>query len=304
MIVESYCITCNRKVVIIKKDKNFYCSQCKDKIKPPNNWWMIDDNFLNYSPYPNKYYLKEVCKHVYNFIRKLPLKVVTSLDNKNFKIYFIVGNNKKGFSIDDSIYYEDYLNRIKKWLEIFYPQYEVEIEKDVCLTNTEIWNKVKSEGISFDDACGRVKTIKEIERGRIIRVDLHQDQFIFELNGSKTIRISGTIDKSMFLSYFLEQIRLLDSDYEIRDFILNNSTPFKVLNNIEKEKIIDYTGKMMKSFIINNFEDNKHHDLIKKSDLHYEWGQYILYFQSEILEYDCIKLYNRLKKKGQQKWKK
>ena len=82
---------------------------------------------------------------------------------------------------------------------------------------------------------------------------------------------------------------------EIRDYIFDNSTKIKYINDDEKEIIISHPGRMMVNFFKINYPDLQDKELIEIEQFVYRWGRYKIKFESLTLLNDCLNYYNKMK---------
>ena len=262
----------------------------KEKNKP--NFWLEDDQFISKMDFHDKFYIKNLCNHVAQFLKTIPIPVLTTWDPKYKRIYFHVGLIKNYFEVDENVNYWDYTTLVKRWLKQFFPQYNVKEEKEIELSDDEIQEKVK-EGIDINDALQiRKKGIVE-DKGIITKIFMVGDQFLLEKDNKEFIRISGTQDNLIPLSKFLKQFRTLTKEEEKRDFIYQNSEEIKRIHFFEKSKIvIDYEDSMMMNFFIINYPDLKDQKLKSISTRLYYWGRFQIVFNGDSIERECISYVN------------
>ncbi len=284
-----------KKVEIKLKDKIF-----KEKHKA--NWWLTNDAFIENNKFEDKYYLKRLCDHINEFLKDIPIPVLTTFDRHHNRIYFTVGDDSNWFRVDKDISFYDYIKQVKRWLIHFFPQYEVEVEEDVELSEDEVLEKVQS-GVDLNELAFMKKKVLVKEKGIITKIALSQDRFEFMKNKDKSIRMSGDIDNILPLSLFLKTLREMKnnkaSQKEIRDYIFQNSDETERINESNKKIIIDYHPKMMKNFFIIRFSDLKDIPIKKDINGHYIWDKYEIKFESESSELDCLQyVKDRRKEKG------
>jgi hypothetical protein len=271
-----------------------------DKIKRKINWWLEDSEFLSKSNFHDLYYMETVCKYVSNMIKNIPIPVLTSYDTKNKSIYFSVGKNKKGFKLDIDIAYYDYITLTKRWLSRFFPTYEIEIESEIGLSEEEIAilikdKKEKKEKIDYNDILLLRKKVSTKEKGTIEKITMMKDEFILNVDGKRQIRISGVTYKPKSLSMFMDELKVIATDIEKREFIFNNSSFIKNLDEgNNKELSVNYQGKQMLSFFQINYEDLKNEHLQMIDNFNYKWGKFKIKFESLSLKNDCISFYNKM----------
>jgi hypothetical protein len=261
----------------------------KDKKKP--NFWLEDSNFIKKSNFSDHYYLESLGKHISNFLKNAPIPILTTYDPQFKKIYFSIGNEKKGFELNTNIAYYDYLTLVKRWLINYYPQYSIEYEIDVSLSDDEIYQKVK-EGVNLNDALAITKKATKKEKGIIEKIQLVADEFIINVNEERYLRLSGTPQKPQTLSFFLKKVREIKNQNEKKTFIFENSLEIRKLNDNKKEILINYQGKQLFNFFVVNFLDLKNEKLKELEPFLYQWGQFKIKFESKSLLNDCLNYYN------------
>lgn len=306
----------------------------------PNEWLLNYNNFIDNSNYHNKQYLISLGNYVINYLRNAPIPILSTYDSKHYKIYFTVGHESKGFAIDDNVSYFDYITIIKRWLTQFYPHYVVTLEKEVYYSDEEIIairDEAVRTGENFDvnEALLSTKKSTYMETGIIDRITLKSDEFVFDHNGSKFIRISGDMNNLLPLSQFLKEVRNIpvneikseldkreikyndDSnitkiitlkidreDYlelqsriheKVRQYILDNSREVRPINNQFKEIVISYPEETMFNFFKINYTDLKNEPFIHHGNMVSNWGRFKIKFQSEISKQECISFYEKMK---------
>lgn len=253
----------------------------------PNDW-LSDNEFLQKVKFYDKYYLLSLCVYIDNFIKNIPIPCITTWDYRHEQIYFSVGQESKPFKVDINIAYRDYVTLVQRWLQQFYPKYEVEIEKDIPLPDNEIWKIVKKDGIRLDDAILITKKIKEKEIGIIEKVFFKEDKFILNVNNNRFLMMSGTNDFICPISTFLPVLRNITDDKEKKNYILNNSKELKLLEKKEDIIEINYPGFQMKNFVEINYSDLKDEDFRKIDVRKWKWKNYILNIETNMLESDIL----------------
>jgi len=263
-----------------------------------SNFWLEDIDFLKKTNFKDLYYLESLTKHISNFLKNVPIPVLATYDAKYKRIYFSVGQHKKGFSLDVEIAYYDYITLVKRWLRKFYPQYKVIYEIEDLLSENEIYEKIK-QGMKFSEAASLTKKVKKTEIGVIEKIKLVEDEFILVVNGESQLRVSGTLQQPMTLKIFLNELKQISLNEEKRKFIFDHSKLIKILPNPNEKKIlITYSGKQLLNFFKINFEDLKNYDLIEIEPFYYQWGRFYIKFDSKSLLNDCLELYKKEKEKN------
>jgi hypothetical protein len=257
-----------------------------------HNKWLEDNDFLNCIDFNDKYYLLALTKEISNYIKNAPVPMVTSWHKETKSINFLIGQNvKTRFSIDPEIAYKDFITKVEKWASKYYPQYEIEYEAEEDYSDNEYLNMVREEKISLDDALLRKKTIIKREKGIIERIYMREDSFLFNLDGEKSLRISGIPGQTILpLSKFLPALRKIKDDELIKEYIFSHSIESRKFKPKSKKEEISYSGYMMRNFFEINFDSLKNEELIKVDNRLWEWGDYIIKFESNLLENDCIEV--------------
>jgi hypothetical protein len=273
------------------------------RIKKKANWWLLNEIFLDNNNFEDKYYLKILCQHLNEFLKDIPVPVLTTFDRNHNRIYFSIGEDSHWLRVSNDISFFDYITQVKRWVSHYFPQYEVDVEEEIDLSEEEVLEKVQ-QGADLNELALLKKKVIIKEKGIITRIALSQDRFEFVKNGIKTIRMSGDIDNILPLSIFLKQLRILKNENakseQIREFIFKNSEEIERVDDSNEKIIIDYSPKMMKNFFIIRFADLKDQQIKKnKSTEMYDWGRYSIKFESESSELDCIQyVKDRRKEKG------
>lgn len=271
------------------------------------NKWLENTDFLEKIKFKDAYYLETLCFKIAAFIKNAPVPIISSWDNDHKSIYLTIGENKQYFKLDTNIAYYDMITLMKRWCTQFYPQYEIEMEKQVEYTDEEIVNDlVGKKGMNLNDAILARKTIKYIERGIIEKVffgdNENRDKFILNVNGERQIRLTGNISNGIIMpiSEFMEGIRKFSKDkesytqYDVNNYIEQNS---KYITSIKKkeEVLITYKSMQMINFIKINFSDlYPEYELEQQEDFVYTWGRFKLIFDSKSLIRDCLQEYQKL----------
>lgn len=261
-----------------------------EKEKRKANFWLEDSEFIGKSNFPDKYYLESLGKHISNYLKNAPIPVLTTYDPQNKRIYFSVGNEKKGFTLNTELSYYDYITIVKRWLTNFYPQYFLEYEIDVPLSDDEIYQKVR-EGINLNDAIQMTKKQNFKEKGIIEKIQLTADEFILNINGQSQLRLSGTPQNPVSLSFFLKQIKNIKDQKEKKEYIFSNSLEIKPLSSNKKEIPINYQGHQLYNFFVVNFQDLISEPLKEIEPFIYSWGRFRIKFESKSLLSDCLTYY-------------
>jgi len=256
-----------------------------------SNEWLVNDNFLSKVIFHDKYYFQCLCLAISNFIKNIPIPVITTWDYKYSQIYFIVGQEKKAFKVDVNISYNDYIFLVEQWLINFYPKYRISSEIEVPLSDKEILEKVQQENINLNDAQFLKKKIVVKEKGIIEKAYFKgnpEDTFRININGQLSIRMSGNPNKIYLLSTFFKDLRKIEDDIEKRRFIFENSVEIKKLVNRVKIEELSYLGMQMKNFVEIRIESMKRF-YFKKIDVRkWSWGNFILNMETDILEKDIL----------------
>ena len=258
----------------------------KMKLKP--NEWMESKDFLEKLDYHNLYYFESLGKVFSAYIKTIPIPVLTTWDPVHKRIYVHVGETKRYFEIDDTVNYFDWTLLVHRWLFHFFPRFEVEEEVEVELSDEEIMSKVK-EGMKLDDALLLKRNITRKDIGVIDKIQIINDEFVLDRNGSQYIRISGSIDKPLPLSTFLRTLRGVTDDKEKRDYILNYSKEIKTLAEDKKPILVDYPSNMMKNFFVIRYEDIKDFPIEHIYDHQYQWERFKIIFEDDDIERDCLR---------------
>lgn len=269
-----------------------------------NNAWLEDKEFIQKSTFDDKYYFEILGKHVSNYIKNVPIPVLTTYDSVNKRIYFSVGSLSKSWEIDVDVSYRDYITIVNRWLCQFFPKYEINKKVERLLTEYEI-AKMRDEAIkngetfNINDAMKQTKEVEVIEKGIIEKITLTSDEFILNLNEDKFVMVSGTRYEPLPLSKFLKTIRTLKTDEEKAEFIEKNSTMVKKMGEPLKKIPIAYQGKQMLNFFIINWQDLCKEEMVRIEPMEYEWGNFIVKFESETIRADCIKYYEEMRLKNE-----
>jgi hypothetical protein len=270
------------------------------------NKWLENTEFIEKIKFKDSYYLETLLFKIAAFIKNAPVPIISSWDNDHKSIYLSIGDNKQFFQLDTNIAYYDMITLMKRWCSQFYPQYTIEVEKQVEYTDEEIVNDlVGKQGMNLNDAILARKTIKYIERGIIEKVffgdNENRDRFILNINGDRQVRLAGNISNGIIMPIgeFMEGIRKFSKEKEkytqqdVKDYIEQNSKYISDLKN-KGEVLITYKGMQMLNFIKINFVDlYPDYELEQQEDFVYTWGKFKLIFDSKSLIRDCLESYNK-----------
>jgi hypothetical protein len=261
------------------------------------NSWLENSQFISKMGFNDTYYLETLCFKIASFLKNVPVPICATWDKTHQSIYFSIGDNKHFIPVKTDVAYYDYITLIDQWARQFYPQYVVDVETEIPYTDEEIMELVK-QGTNLNDAILMKKPYSYVEQGRIEKIFLKRDEFILNINGQKEIRISSkSINNIIPLSKFMESIRQLQTDNEVKEFIDNNSRKLFNLMDKEKEIIINYSGAQMINFFNINFQDMKQFSLEQIDEFQYKWGIFHIIFESKILRDDCLDIYAKKLKK-------
>jgi len=256
------------------------------------NKWLEDSEFIYNTKFEDKYYLESLCHHLSNFIKNVPIPVLCDYSERFKSIYFSVGEEKNNFPLTIDISYYDYITLVKRWLYQFYPRYEILI--DTGLDDNEILKLVREQGYNLNDALLETKKVPEV--GVIEKEIRKEDQFIININGVKTVRITGN-KKPLLLKDFMKELRGIKDQQERKNYILDNSREFSIISSYERVIRINYQGSQMLSFFEVNFPDLKEYKLKEVEPYIYEWKNYLIKFSSATLKQDCLKYYQERREK-------
>jgi hypothetical protein len=271
------------------------------------NKWLENTDFLEKIKFKDSYYLETLCFKVAAFLKNVPIPVISSWDDSHKSIYLSIGDNKQFFALDTNISYYDMITLMKRWCTQFYPQYEIEVEKQIEYTDEEIVNDlVGKQGMNLNDAILARKTIKYIEKGIIEKVffgdNENRDKFILNINGQRQIRLTGNISNGIIMpiSEFMEGIRKFSKEkdkytpLDVKNYIEQNSKYILNLKN-KNEVLITYRSHQMINFIKVNFPElYPEYELEQQEDFVYTWGRFKLIFDSKALIRDCLQEYQKL----------
>lgn len=259
------------------------------------NFWLEDKEFISRTNFKDTYYLEILCHKISSFIKKCPVPLVTSMDNKHQRILFMLGKIQQAFKLDVDISYYDYVEKVKQGLKQYYPQYEIEIEKDVDLTDEEKLFKVQKEKLDLNDVIFLKKKQLIKEKGIIEKVFFKEDMFLLNRNGIQELRTTAILGNPMPISKFKESLFKITNQYKKYEYIEQNSKLIKIIDK-KSEIHIEYSGKQMLNFFKIRYESLKDYQIEKINDFTYVWGRFKIHFNSESLKDDCFKLYNEMKK--------
>lgn len=261
------------------------------------NSWLENSQFISNMGFKDTYYLETLCFKVSAFLKNVPVPICATWDKTHQSIYFSIGNNKYFIPVKTDVAYYDYITLIDQWARQFYPQYVVDVETQIPYTDEEILELVK-QGTNLNDAILMKKPYSYVEQGRIEKIFLKRDEFILNINGQKEIRISSkSINNIIPLSKFMESIRQLKTDDEVKQFIDDNSKKLFPLVDKDKEIVINYSGAQMINFFHINFPDMKQYALEQIDGFQYKWGMFHIIFESKMLRDDCLDIYGKKIKK-------
>ena len=273
----------------------------------PNNH-LTDTEYLKALNYKDEYYLISLCQSLWEFIKNAPIPIYTNIyrlksrDVVNIKLS--VGDKIYIYKVDSDISYFDFIFRFKIFAERFYPQFSFEEEVETELTTDEMMKIATEKKMSLNDVVFLTKMSLKKQEGIIHKVMLSKDEFLFEYNGSKSIRTSlcaENIEDILPVRIFLQTVRNMYYKKEegslIRDYIFNNSRETQKLakKEDENEVVIDYASAMIKNFFKIHYNSQVDYELKRITDLNYKWGKFAIVFKDIISEQDCIDYYRKRK---------
>jgi len=272
------------------------------------NKWLENPEFIDKIAFRDKYYLETLLFKISAFIKNAPVPILSSFDNSHGSIYLTIGDHKQFFQLNTDIAYYDMITLMKHWCIQFFPQYEIEVEKQVEYTDEEILKDlVGIQKMNLNDAILERKTVKYLEKGIIEKVffgdNENRDKFVLDINGEKQLRLTGDIVKGIIMpiSEFMGGIRKFSEEkdkytqQDVKDYIELNSKFIKNLKE-ENEILINYSGRQMMNFLHINFQDlyPKGEEIIQLEDFVFTWGKFKLLFNSKILIQDFMNGYHKL----------
>lgn len=265
-----------------------------------SNRQLTDIKYLESLKYKDPYYLEQLCRTIWEYVKNTPVPVQTSVFKKNEDVIikFSIGKNNNFYKVDDSISYFDFVYRYRKEAEKFFPKYEYEEEIEIELSEKEMLEKVDKEGVSLNDVLFLTKKDNQQNKGSIIKVHFLKDEILLEHNNMKQMRMSGTdinnvVPVKIFLSTIREMLKEEKSGKEIKDYIFDNSVLLEELPIVENEVKIVYPKKQMKSFFKVHYDELKNIPLEKITYQVYRWGKFVITFEDELIEKDCLAYYQK-----------
>ena len=250
------------------------------------NEWLETPKFIDKIDFYDKYYLYALLKHIANYIKNVPIPMLTTWDSVHKSVYFKIGKVESNFfPVDINIHYDDYISAVEYWAQQFYPQYTCMVEVEKQPSEIEVIASLKN-GKNFEDALTDVVKTKEMERGIIERVYITKDEFILNVNGNKSLRLSGTFENPVSLSSFMHTLRNIEAD-DIREYIYSNSTFQRIIHQ-SPLLVIQRKGVEMMKFIEIHSPYMKDEKLVKLDPRKLQWGKYTLHLDSNKLEDDIF----------------
>jgi len=259
-----------------------------------HNFWLENKEFIAKANYKDTYYLESLCYKISSYIKNAPIPIVTSIDNKFGRIFFIVGEEKKGFVINNEVSPYDFITDVERWLSKFFPQYEVELEEEVDLSDEEKLEKMRNENLDMNDVIFLKKKVIRKEYGIIEKIFTRCDnestnEFTFVLNGEKQRRMTYNLQNPIGIISFIDKCRNISNKIELRNFITNNSKLVAIVSE-KKDIEINYTGRMMLNFFHYRIPDLINYEFICVNDFTYKWKNFVIHFNSLSLKEDCLKI--------------
>ncbi|MCG8670164.1 MAG: hypothetical protein MI867_12170, partial [Pseudomonadales bacterium] len=248
------------------------------------NHWLIDKDFIDSIEFRDKYYIENLFRTIYHFIKKCPLPLVSEWLHNTDEIKIMLGKKEFFHKININIAYFDFVTLIERPLRKFYPKYKVEIVESVPLSSEELKNKVL-EGMDLAEAMEERKDNKYIENAILDRVYFEDDIFRIKVNDKVIFRISGSTKNPIGIYSFIKKLKKINTDEEKRDFIEENSIIVSVSPG-EKDIYIDYSDRQMLNFFKINAPD-LYQNNIESNGKGYRWGKYCFDFNSNQLKHEC-----------------
>lgn len=261
--------------------------------------WFNDPDFIKEISYPHKLYFEELRRQIQKFIYGRPVSARVKWDHRTDKhVTFYVGKNSMRFALDHNMSVYDWTHMVEReFLKNFYPYYKVEKVTTRKPEVSEIQEFMKN-GMSIYEAKEEKIETKEVEVGVIDQVTLRDDKFRIDVNGQKSIRISGSRRNGfnlMLLSEFMHKVRRIQAEgshEELRDFIFDNSEEEHIFDVGPRYIGIDYTNPLM----MLNFFKERVHDLWKE-EIRYDdesgqfvWGRFRIYIEDHNLQDECFNI--------------
>ena len=252
-----------------------------------NNKWLVSDLFLSRVQFDDMYYFRTLGKYLFNFLKYVPINVLSTWDSKYKRIFFFVGKNKKAFKVDTNIWYSDFIYIVESYLKQFYPQYEIDAEIESSLSEKEMFDMIQ-KGMNPNDVLDLTKKEHIKETGIITKMFLTKDLFVLDINNKKELRMAGTVVHLCSLSYFKDNLKLIKGGVERRKYIYEYSSKCKDLNTNTNVRKINLKDKQLFSFIKTRLNELQNNELVQLSEYTYSWGKYQFTFNSETLKQDIF----------------
>lgn len=270
-----------------------------ENVKKENiNSWLVDSDFIKRQNFPDTYYLESLCYNIMSFLKNVPVPIVAKLDEKTFsenhKIDFYIGSIHRSFTASVNYSYFDYITLIRLWASQFYPQYTVDEEIEIPLTDEEMIKAIKEQGVNMNDALEMKKKVFVKEHAVIEKIILKDDQFILNKNDKRYMYMSGTIKNPMSLSSFKKKFISIEKDVDKKKFLEENSTLIRLFDK-EKTINVDYQGQQMVNFFKVNIDELMNVDGSSLSPFVWKFGRFIVKFSSQSLMDDCLRYLNNKK---------
>jgi hypothetical protein len=260
------------------------------------NWdkeWLTNDNFIFEYEGPYRDYMEKLRNHLRTFAYEKPVPANFYWSRRtNKEIRVAVGKNSELFYVDPFMAVYDFAHKIERvFLRNFYPMWEVEDIKKRPPTTREVQEYIRS-GIPAHTAVKTLVEDKAREHGVIEKIWMREDKFQININGHRSIRSTAFY---MPISQFLPQIRKIETDEGLRNFVMGNSE--EVVETIKSRPIeITYDDERM---MMNFFQENKY-DLYGEEFTEevpgegwWSWGpRYRIFFQDDNFRKKCQLIIN------------
>jgi hypothetical protein len=243
------------------------------------NSWLIDHEYLEKDCGIAKVdldHFKRVCEILYyKYFITCPIPLFIAFDRNNKRFYFSVGDKFCLLPYKNNIGEYDYPELLQCWSSRFYPGYEIETVVERQPSADDVANLI-GEGIDPDEAFNRMIQDKVIERCKVEKIVIKEDQITINLNGKKYIALSRP-DKP--ISQFITNFRKIKDPYHRKAFLneyTKNIMEVTYLKNIDVKIESVFMDNFFKIRVPSNFK----FPLTKQDDsgFVYKWGRFTIFF--------------------------
>lgn len=226
-------------------------------------------------PGTDREYFQSLCKRIYTTLLSFPSPSFCFYRKDSKEFYLSIGSNSIAVPYNTNISEYDFSEILYTWAYKFFPGYMISKSVERNLTPEEIASQVLS-GKRLDDIINSKAEIQKVEKFKIEKIVIRDDQVNVKLDGKRFILISRA---DMPISEFIHSFRRIKDDYEKAAFV--NMYTKKILEVSSTKNVeIRYTGEKLLNFF--RVRCISMPDPFRQVDgLTWRWGRFIIYFPNQ-----------------------